>query len=79
MKDLIKLTKKAKEILEKHDLLKLEDIIEKDYGENGLVTDFNKNYQFNPSSPCDQCPNNPKNGGSGICHCTLGNTIKWTC
>ena len=23
-------------------------------------------------SPCDGCANNPKNGGSGICHCTLG-------
>ena len=25
-----------------------------------------------PSSACEQCPNNPKNGGSGSCHCTLG-------
>lgn len=23
-------------------------------------------------SPCDTCSNNPKNGGSGICLCTLG-------
>jgi hypothetical protein len=23
-------------------------------------------------SPCDTCSNNPKNGGSGICNCTLG-------
>ena len=23
-------------------------------------------------SPCDHCSNNPKNGGSGICHCILG-------
>ena len=23
-------------------------------------------------SPCDYCSNNPKNGGSGICHCILG-------
>lgn len=21
---------------------------------------------------CENCSNNPKNGGSGICHCTLG-------
>lgn len=21
---------------------------------------------------CANCANNPKNGGSGICHCTLG-------
>lgn len=24
------------------------------------------------SSPCKYCPNNSENGGSGICHCTLG-------
>lgn len=23
-------------------------------------------------SPCDNCSNNPKNGGSGMCFCTLG-------
>ena len=23
--------------------------------------------------PCYHCPNNPQNGGSGICACTLGN------
>ena len=23
-------------------------------------------------SPCDRCSNNPKNGGSGICNCILG-------
>ena len=23
-------------------------------------------------SPCADCKNNPINGGSGICHCTLG-------
>ena len=22
--------------------------------------------------PCQGCPNHPSNGGSGICHCTLG-------
>ena len=22
--------------------------------------------------PCRACPNHPSNGGSGICHCTLG-------
>jgi hypothetical protein len=30
----------------------------------------NKNY-FTPSV-CDTCSNNPKNGGNGVCHCTLG-------
>ena len=24
------------------------------------------------ASPCVSCPNNPKNGGSGICNCILG-------
>ena len=28
--------------------------------------------------PCRSCPNHPSNGGSGICHCTLG-TIQITC
>ena len=23
-------------------------------------------------SPCEHCSNNPKNGGTGICHCILG-------
>ena len=27
------------------------------------------------SEPCRNCSQNPKNGGSGICHCTLGNHI----
>lgn len=27
---------------------------------------------INSPSVCEQCPNNIKNGGSGICHCTLG-------
>jgi len=30
-----------------------------------------------PSS-CIHCSNHPRNGGSGICHCTLGN-IAWSC
>lgn len=25
-----------------------------------------------PYSVCESCSNNPKNGGSGICFCTLG-------
>lgn len=36
----------------------------------------NHNYFFianyNPPSYCKACPNHPSNGGSGICHCTLG-------
>jgi len=26
----------------------------------------------NEDKICDSCKNNPKNGGSGICHCLLG-------
>lgn len=29
---------------------------------------------FTTSDACTGCPNNPKNGGSGICHCILGLT-----
>ncbi len=36
--------------------------------------DFSPNFDLKvqDKSPCDSCPNNPKNGGSGICLCTLG-------
>ena len=27
------------------------------------------------SQACDSCSNNPKNDGSGICHCTLGSPV----
>lgn len=45
------------------------------------TTEINKSIRFTPmvpsdkaynGSPCDYCSNNPKNGGSGICHCILG-------
>ena len=26
-------------------------------------------------NPCQNCPNSPNNGGSGICHCILGNQV----
>lgn len=42
-------------------------------------TNLLNNYNFNDGtisvfsqSACVNCSNNPKNGGSGICHCTLG-------
>lgn len=25
--------------------------------------------------PCRHCPNHPRNGGSGICHCILGSPL----
>lgn len=43
------------------------------------LNDYLKNDTFNDSlignfkqSPCDNCSNNPKNGGSGMCNCILG-------
>lgn len=36
---------------------------------NGAITSA---FETNQNSPCDNCSNNPKNGGSGICYCTLG-------
>ena len=42
---------------------------------NDYLNSYNLNdpliNNFEPSS-CINCSNNPKNGGSGICHCTLG-------
>ena len=29
-------------------------------------------YIVRENNPCVHCPNNPQNGGSGICHCILG-------
>ncbi len=28
---------------------------------------------------CVHCSNHPSNGGSGVCHCTLGNTTTVNC
>ena len=44
----------------------------------------NKEFEFHgdvayPIPPaCKSCPQHPSNGGSGICHCTLG-TLQVTC
>ena len=40
----------------------------KDNGYNPIQVN---NFGFK-SNPCANCPTNPKNGGSGICFCTLG-------
>lgn len=34
--------------------------------------DLDNSYKQIKQSTCDGCSNNPKNGGSGICHCILG-------
>lgn len=33
------------------------------------------NYKKDISDYCKTCPNNPKNGGRGICNCILGSPI----
>ena len=30
---------------------------------------------FDTPSVCNNCSNNPKNGGSGVCHCTLATPV----
>lgn len=37
--------------------------------DNPILT-FDKTLKTNMY--CDKCPNNPSNGGSGICNCVLG-------
>lgn len=51
----------------------LNDLLNADYHnyEDPTVSAFEQ-------SACANCSNNPKNGGSGICHCTLGQP-KITC
>ena len=61
-----------------------EEIVRVPFGGNSNwfgTTEINKSIHFTPmglsdkaynGSPCDCCSNNPKNGGSGICHCILG-------
>ena len=34
-------------------------------------------WNIEEKNPCKNCNNNPKNGGSGICNCILGNMITW--
>ena len=52
-----------------------EEVIRVPFGKNN--TDIIKQpslgyYRNTLPSSCDNCSNNPKNGGSGICHCILG-------
>ena len=47
----------------------------------GKPEDTIRDYPIRPSNafydklPCQHCGNNPANGGSGICHCILGQQI----
>lgn len=50
-----------------------EKVIRVSFGGNDY--DLNKTNEISlnyKASPCETCSNNPKNGGSGICNCTLG-------
>lgn len=37
--------------------------------------DFSLNSLLKKENPCDKCPTNIKNGGDGICYCTLGTPV----
>lgn len=42
-----------------------------EYNDNLIKHDLFKDFEIEQSA-CKNCSNNPKNGGSGICHCILG-------
>ena len=42
-----------------------------EYNDNLIKHDLIKDFKIEQSA-CKNCPNNIKNGGSGICHCILG-------
>lgn len=42
-----------------------------EYNDNLIRHDLIKEFEIKQSA-CENCSNNPKNGGSGICHCILG-------
>lgn len=46
-------------------------IPEEEYERNKYIISEDVFHTCYPSN-CDRCHNNPKNGGSGICHCILG-------
>ena len=47
-----------------------------EYNDNIIKHNLFKDFEIEQSafkqSACENCSNNPKNGGSGICHCILG-------
>ena len=44
---------------------------------NPLQNPWQGPWQPYSDNPCKTCPNNPVNGGSGICFCTLGSSTIW--
>lgn len=51
-----------------------EEVVRVPFKTNNLDDSSMNNYL---SSICNSCPNNRKNGGSGICHCILGSNITY--
>ena len=49
-----------------------EEVVRIPFGGNRSFPDTTTLNYTTDGSPCDRCSNNPKNGGSGICHCILG-------
>ena len=49
-----------------------EEVVRIPFGGNRSWPDTTALNYTTDGSPCDHCSNNPKNGGSGICHCILG-------
>lgn len=49
-----------------------EEIVRIPFGNNRRCPDITALNYTTYGSPCDCCSNNPKNGGSGICDCILG-------
>ena len=49
-----------------------EQIIRVPFETERVNIDLNYAYDKIKQSVCDTCSNNPKNGGSGICHCIMG-------
>lgn len=45
-----------------------------DWDSTNIKTSSTINIAF-CKNPCENCPNNPKNGGDGICFCILGQNI----
>ena len=45
-----------------------------DWASTNIETSSTINNAFGKNA-CENCPNNPKNGGDGICFCTLGQNI----
>lgn len=49
-----------------------EKVVRVPFNEDSYVTRVNTIVSSFDNNPCQRCNNNPKNGGSGFCACTLG-------